>query len=83
VIPTVLVWVYFWGKRQTNTYLIDKDFESKKHKYSAKSYLKVLDTEVEPNYPGREYIFMQDNTSIYTAKIVKDWFRIRKIKIFD
>jgi hypothetical protein len=60
---------------------MDRDFESKKHRYSADSYLKVLDIEVKPifknNDPG--YIFIQDNASIYTVKKVKEWFRERGI----
>jgi hypothetical protein len=51
---------------------MDRDFESKKYKYSAKSYLEILDTEIKPNYTRKGYIFMQDNAFIYTAKVVKD-----------
>jgi len=55
---------------------MDCDFESKKHGYSANSYLEVLDAEVAPAYASLDpsYIFMQDNASIYTAHAVHDWF---------
>ena len=54
---------------------MDRDFESKKHGYSANSCLEVLDAMVAPaiaeiNDPG--YIFMQDNASIHTAFTVRD-----------
>jgi hypothetical protein len=54
---------------------MDRDFESKKHKYSVNSYLEVLDVIVAPvitelNDPG--YIFMQDNASIHTTFTVRD-----------
>ena len=53
----VIVWGCFWDTRRTSLYLIDRDFESKKHRYSANSYLKVLDAIValaveELNDPG-------------------------------
>jgi hypothetical protein len=72
----VMVWGCFWDDGRTNLYIMDRDFESQKHGYSANSYLEVLDAEVGPWYqrldPG--YIFMQDNASIHTAKKVKEWF---------
>ena len=60
---------------------MDCDFESKKHRYSAKSYLEVLDAEVEPIFQKLDggYAFMQDNASIYTTYIVKDWFKAHNI----
>ncbi|KAF4636893.1 hypothetical protein G7Y89_g1182 [Cudoniella acicularis] len=70
--------------RRTKCYLIDRDFEAKKHGYSANSYLEVLDAEVglafeELNDPG--YIFMQDNASTHTAYKVRDWFRDKGIRV--
>jgi DDE superfamily endonuclease len=55
---------------------MDRDFESLKHRYSANSYLEVLDAEVAPWYNKLElgYIFIQDNASIHTAKKVREWF---------
>jgi hypothetical protein len=54
---------------------MDRGFETKKNRYSANNYLEVLDAEIRPVYktnnnPG--YIFMQDNTFIYTAYKVRD-----------
>jgi transposase len=63
---------------------MDRDFEAKKYKYSANSYIEVLDAKIglafeELNNPS--YIFMQDNASIHTTHKVKDWFRNAGIKI--
>jgi hypothetical protein len=44
----VIVWGAFGGTGRSNIYIIDRDFESKKHGYSAASYLEVLDAEVAP-----------------------------------
>jgi len=52
---------------------MNQDFKSKKHGYSANSYLKVLDAEIALSYTNLNQgsLFMQDNASIYTANKVK------------
>jgi hypothetical protein len=74
----VMVWGAFWDNGRSNLYIMDRDFESVKHGYSANSYLKVLDAEVEPIFEGLDdgYAFIQDNASIYTAHKVREWFRL-------
>ena len=44
--------------------------------------MEVLNAEVEPIYCklSQGYTFIQDNTSIYIAKKVKEWFQVRSIK---
>jgi hypothetical protein len=56
-----------WDDRRSNLYIIDRDFKSKKHEYSANSYLEVLNAEVEPILAGLDngYEFMQDNAYSY------------------
>ena len=72
----IMVWGCFWDTGRSNLYIMDRDFESKKHGYSANSYIEVLDAEVEPQHTNLEpgYEFMQDNASIHTAYKVRDWF---------
>ena len=41
----VMVWGAFWDLGRMNLYIMDRDFESKKHRYSANSYIEVLDIE--------------------------------------
>jgi hypothetical protein len=62
---------------------MDRDFESKKHRYSAKSYLKVLDAEIKLIFEelDKGYIFMQDNAFIHKAYIITAWFAARGITI--
>ncbi len=81
----VMVQGCFWDDGRSSLYIIDRDFESKKHRYFAKSYLEVLNAKVASIYASLDlgYLFMQDNASIYTAIKVKEWFanyRINKIK---
>ena len=77
-----MVWAVFWDDRRIGAYIMDWDFESKKHRYSANSYIKVLNEEVALNYPGPGYIFMQDNASIYTARKVTTWFTEHRVTTF-
>ena len=68
-----MIWACFWfiqGKiRRSNLYILNCDFESKKHGYSACSYLEVLDNQMPICWePG--LVFMQDNAPIHRAHSV-------------
>jgi transposase len=79
----VMVWAAFWGNgKRCPLYIMDRDFESKKHGYSAKSYIEVLDARVREYYTN-DLVFMQDNASIHTAKTVKDWFQENGVRTTD
>jgi len=43
-----MVWGAFWDRGRSPLYIMDRDFESKKHGYSANSYLEVLDGSLAP-----------------------------------
>jgi hypothetical protein len=77
----IIVWGAFRDLRRSNCYIIDRNFETKKHRYSANSYLKVLNAEVELIFKDLDegYIFIQDNASIHTAHKVRDWFIKQRI----
>jgi hypothetical protein len=79
---SVMVWGCFWGSGQSELYILDKDFESKKHSYSANSYLEVLDHQLPTCWvPG--LVFMQDSASIHTVHKVRDWFKEMGILVTD
>jgi len=61
---------------------MDCDFESKKHGYSARSYIKVLDDQL-PTCWESGLIFMQDNASIHTSYAVHKWFEDIGIPLAD
>jgi hypothetical protein len=72
-----MVWGCFWDHGRSDLYVLDRDFESKKHGYSARSYIEVLDSQVAPWYEeldNNTYVFMQDNAPIHTANSVQEWF---------
>lgn len=78
----IMVWASFWGfGNRTPLYIMDRDFESKKHGFSANSYIEVLDAHVQ--YMADDLCFMQDNASIHTAQKVKDWFREQRVWCTD
>jgi hypothetical protein len=61
----------FWGDgKRSELYIMDRDFEAKKHSYSTNSYIEVLDT-ILPGYYIDDLYFMQDNAPIYIVNKVK------------
>ena len=77
-----MIWGAFWGSERSNLYLLDRDFESKKHGYSAASYIKVLNDNLTGIWePG--LVFMQDNAPIHSAKKVKLWFQEMDIEVMQ
>ncbi len=79
---SIMVWACFWGLERSNLYALERDFEAKKHGYSARSYINVLEDNLPGIYqPG--LIFMQDNAPIHTAKAVALWFRENGINVME
>jgi hypothetical protein len=78
-----MVWAMFWGDgKHSELYIIDRDFEAKKHGYSANSYIEVLDAILPGHYTDDLY-FMQDNAPIHIANKVKKWFEDNGIDTSD
>ena len=78
----VMVWAAFWAGGRTDLHIMERDFESKKHGYSAKSYIEVLEEQLLTHYVD-DLIFMQDNASIHTAHDVREWFDNYNIQTTD
>jgi hypothetical protein len=67
---SIMVWVCFSGRLgRSDLYIIERDPESKRGGYSANSYITLLE-EMIPTVWEPELLYMQDNTSIHTAKKV-------------
>jgi hypothetical protein len=68
----VMVWACFWGgpmARRSELFVMNCDSESKRHGYSARPYIEVLEDQLPKCWvPG--YTFMQDNALIHTSKAV-------------
>jgi hypothetical protein len=83
---SVMVWAAIWWwngmVHKSELHILERDWESKKHGYSARSYIDVLDAQLPRIWePGM--IFMQDNALIHTAKTVKKWFEDIAIPLLD
>jgi len=79
---SIMVWGAFWGSGRSDLYLLDRDFESKKHGYSAVSYIQILDHNLAGIWePG--LVFMQDNAPIHRARKSKLWFQENGIEVME
>ena len=78
---SVMVWAAFSGAGgRSELIILDWDFESKKHGYSANSYIQVLEKAISTLWePG--FLFMQDNAPIHKAKKTMKWFQDRGIPV--
>ena len=79
---SAMVWGCFWGHGRSDLYILDRDFESKKHGYSAWSYIKVLNDQLKRCWQP-SLVFMQDNAAIHTARSVKQWFEDEAIILIN
>jgi hypothetical protein len=52
-------------------FILERDFESKKYKYSINSYIEVLENRVLEHYYD-DLVFIQDNALIYIVIKVKE-----------
>ena len=81
-----MVWACFWfvqGQiRRSELYPLDRDFELKKHMYSVRSYLEVLEDQM-PKCQEPGLIFMQDNAPIYIVRAVRNQFLDIPILLVD
>lgn len=83
---SVMVWAAIWwwnGKvHKSDLVILERDWESKKHGYTAKSYIDVLEDQLHRIWePGM--VFMQDNAPIHTAYVTKKWFEDNAIPLLD
>jgi transposase len=71
---SIMIWAAIWGMGHSEITFLERDFESKKQGYSAKSYLEVLEANLFSIWePGLE--FMQDNAPIHSAHLIQQWFK--------
>jgi len=53
----IMIWKAFWGSERSNLYLLDRDFEFKKHGYSAVFYIQILNHNLTDIWKS-ELVFM-------------------------
>lgn len=68
-----MVWASIWRGGRSKLVVMERDPESKKNGFIAKSYIKTLEDGLIENYePG--LVFQQDNARIHTAAVAQEWF---------
>ncbi len=78
----IMIWGAFWGSERSNLYLLDRNFESKKHGYSAAFYIQILNHNLAGIWePG--LVFMQDNAPIHRVRKSKLWFQEMGIEVME
>ncbi len=76
----IMIWRAFWGSERSDLYLLDRDFEFKKHGYSAVFYLQILKYNLTGIWKS-ELVFMQNNASIHRVRKSKLWFQENGIEV--
>jgi hypothetical protein len=83
---SVMVWACIWWAHgrvhRSDLVVMTRDVDARRGGYSSKSYVEVLDDQMPRCWePG--LIFMQDNASIHTAHIIRNWFQEHSIPLVD
>ena len=76
----IMIWEAFWDSERLNLYLLDWNFEFKKHDYSAVFYIQILNHNLIDIWKS-ELVFMQNNALIYRAWKSKLWFQKNDIEV--
>ena len=79
---SIIVSSCFSGRQgRSDLIVMERDPESRRNGYSARSYIKVLE-EVIPQQLHPHTRFLQDNAKIHTALITMDWFEQNGVRLF-
>ena len=71
-----------WAAGMSDLYPLERDFESKKHGFSAVSYVKILEDNIGAIW-GPGALFQQDNAKIHSSKKTKEWFENAAIPVLE
>ena len=79
---TVMVWAAFCAGRRLQLVFMPGDPEAKKGGVTSAVYLEILENELPTIWePG--LVFIQDNASIHTARLVKNWLKEEGIEVLE
>jgi hypothetical protein len=79
---TVMVWAAFCGFRRSQLVYMPGDSEAKRGGVTSAVYLEVLEDEL-PTLWELGLIFMQDDASIHTARLIKNWLEEQGVEVLD
>ena len=79
---TLMVWAAFCARKCSQLVFMTGDPEAKKGGVTSAVYLEILEDELLTiQEPG--LVFMQDNASIHTARLVKNWLKEEGIEVLE
>ncbi len=77
---SIMIWEAFWGSERSNLYLLDRNFEFKKHGYSVVFYIQILEYNLAGIWKSG-LVFMQNNAPIHRVRKSKLWFQENGIEV--
>ena len=77
-----MVWGAIWREGRSPLVFLERDENSPRKGYSARSYIKVLEKGLRPYYNGTRH-FQQDNAKIHIAKASIRWLMDHGIELWD
>ena len=79
---SIMIWGAIWLGGKSNLVILERDLESEREGYSSRSYIKLLDDQMERIWSPSMSI-MQDNAANHTARVVTAWFEEHVIPLCE
>jgi hypothetical protein len=79
---TIMFWAAFGFKVRSNLVVCQGDIESLRGGFTARRYQEILDKHLY-TIMEQDSIFMHDNSSIHTARIIKKWLQEKGFQVMD
>lgn len=77
-----MIWAGIWIEQRSNIQFMRRDEEAEREGYTARSYIAILEDQV-PQCFEPSMTWQQDNASIHTARIVKQWFIDHGVQLLE
>lgn len=78
-----MVWGAFSGNTKSQLVVMTRDPTAKKNGYTARSYIHVLEDQLDRVCPPESHTFQQDNAPIHKARVVTEWFENHGYTVMD
>lgn len=79
---SIMVWAAVWRDGRSELIIMERDSNSRRQGYTARSYQKALEEGLLPVYDGI-HRFQQDNARIHTSASSIEWLQVHAIEYID